>query len=368
MRKRFMALITMLLVLPLCACSNDDVNETFSNTPSNINEDKQTAVAEESGLEAESDFTQYEETEEVDYNGLIIQRIFIDSSDPENYHATVSLTCLDIDTGTSDSVSDFDFNLAKEGVDGYILPYSPHLVGEVANRESLDEGYDKLTLDEYSAETGLRTAGWMDKSGEFFDVTGYLGLESEYGIGYSAVGFLDDYFVFCEHIHETRRQYYSVPISDMKIENVKQSSNPYAERSQELAEKSLGLPRYDENTWRDEECVFFDAHSGSISGDSIYIVTKTSIDEFKPENYGCRNGIGNPDGTQFAYLVCTDEEQQLYDIHIANREDFSFIKDVEITDGEEYQFSMGRGHPEIGGINSTGNLAEEYYCHLIDWE
>mgnify|MGYP006990188209 CR=1 FL=1 len=63
------------------------------------------------------------------------------------------------------------------------------------NEDSLDDKtiviYYFFALDKYSAETGLRTAGWMDKNGEFFDVTDYLGLESEYGIGYSAVGFLD---------------------------------------------------------------------------------------------------------------------------------------------------------------------------------
>lgn len=349
-------LLTASLTLSLCSCAGNDNNETISDESLNMNENSQAEV--ENDLESENYFNQYQEDEEKDYDGLIIQRIFIDSPDSENYHATVSLTCLDIDSGTSDSVSDFDFNLVKEGADGYIIPYSPRLIGEIANREMFNDNYGRMILDKYSAETGLRTAGWMDRNGEYFDVTGYLGLESEYGIGYSAVGFLDDYFVFGEYIHETRLQFYSVPISDMRIENIIQSSNPYAERG--LGSKV---------SWANEnkDWIFFNVGSGTTSEWSIDIFAETGIYHYKPENYGCQFGIGSPDGTQFACLVCTDEEQYLFDIYIVNMEDLSFAKSVEITDGEEYQFSTWEGHPEIynGVIDSE---LGQYSCHLIDWE
>jgi hypothetical protein len=49
-------------------------------------------------------------------------------------------------------------------------------------------------------------------------------------------------------------------------------------------------------------------------------------------------------------------------------EDLSFAKSVEITDGEEYQFSTWEGHPEISN-NTIGLLeSDQYSCHLIDWE
>ena len=149
MRKRFMVLLAVSLTLSVCACAENDTNEPISEESLNTNEN--------SPAEVENDFNQYQEDEEVDYDGLIIQRIFIDSPDSENYHATVSLTCLDIDSGTSDSVSDFDFNLAKDGVSGYIIPSSPRLVGEIANREMFNDNYGRMILDKYSAETGLRT-------------------------------------------------------------------------------------------------------------------------------------------------------------------------------------------------------------------
>lgn len=350
MRKRFMVLLAVSLTLSVCACAENDTNEPISEESLNTNEN--------SPAEVENDFNQYQEDEEVDYDGLIIQRIFIDSPDSENYHATVSLTCLDIDSGTSDSVSDFDFNLAKDGVSGYIIPSSPRLVGEIANREMFNDNYGRMILDKYSAETGLRTAGWMDKNGDFFDVIDYLGLESEYEIGYSAVGFLNDYFVFGEYIHGARLQFYSVPISDMSIENVIQSSNPYAERG--LGSKVSWI---NEN----EDWVFLNVGSGTTSEWSIDIFAETGIYRYKPENYGCQFGIGSPDGTQFACLVCTDEEQYLFEIYIVNMEDLSFAKSVEITDGEEYQFSTWEGHPEIYNDIIDSELGQ-YSCHLIDWE
>ena len=357
LRKGFTALLVALLTLSLCACAKNDTIETVPDESLNMSENSQAEA--ENDWETESDFNQYQEDEEVDYNGLIIQRIFIDNPDSENYHATVSLTCLNIDTGASDSVNDFSFDLPKDGADGYIIPYSPRLVGEIANREMFNENYSRMALDKYSAETRLRTAGWMDKNGEFFDVTDYLGLESEYGIGYSAVGFLDDYFVFGEYIHETRLQFYSVPISDMSIENVVQSSNPFTERG-----LGSGCSWINE----DEDWMFYNVGSGTMSERSIDIFAETGIYRYKPENYGCQFGIGNPDGTQFACLACTDEEQHLFEIYIVNMEDLSFAKSVEITDGEEYQFSTWEGHPEISN-NTIGLLeSDQYSCHLIDWE
>ena len=131
--------MTVLLTLSLCACAKNDTIETVPDESLNMSENSQAEA--ENDWETESDFNQYQEDEEVDYNGLIIQRIFIDNPDSENYHATVSLTCLNIDTGASDSVNDFSFDLPKDGVDGYIIPYSPRLVGEIANRETHQEQF-----------------------------------------------------------------------------------------------------------------------------------------------------------------------------------------------------------------------------------
>lgn len=375
MKTRFLLLLfAACLTCGLCACSggnvsvNDGGNANPETTPSSqgATEPEVTDNNETEGTN-EGSLPLPEEQTFPEYDGLIIERVYSRRNSNTGYHFTVDLTCLDIDTGTSQSVSVFDFDVAHKGIqDGYIMPASMTLGGQVNNRDLFSEHYDKIALGRFSDDTETISAGWMDRNGNFFDVSGTLGLKPEYGIGFKAIGFCGDYFVFGEYKNTNiGTNYCYVPVSDLREENIvaiEQGivNNPYLALSGKF---HVGDPP--KITWVGQNLAFGDMSNGRIA-----IGEESQMIEFKPANANCRNGIGSPDETQLAFLQ--KDENDIYGLYVTEIHNLSAIRRIEIMDGTEYLFSTWTGTDGTHttafgtGVSISGEGLKE--CYLIDWE
>lgn len=375
MKNRLLSfLFVVCLTCGLCACggdggsTEDDGGINPESTPSSqgANEIGVTDSSETEGMN-EATFPFPEDQTFPEYDGLIIERVYSRGDYNTGYHFTVDLTCLNIDIGTNQSVSAFEFDVGQKDIQaGYIMPASATLFGQLYNRGLFSEHYDKMALGRFSDDAGIVSAGWMDQNGNFFDVSGALGLEPEYGIGFEAVGFCGDYFVFGEYKNaNTGTNYCYVPVSDLRKENIVAIekgivNNPYLALSGKF---HVGDPS--KITWVGQNLAF-----GDISNGRIAIGDENQMIEFKPTNADCRNGIGSPGETQLAYLQ--KNENNTYGLYITEIHNLSAVRQIEIMDGTEYPFSTWTGSDGTRTIAfGTGNPTSKeglIGCYLIDWE
>lgn len=364
----FVFLFAACLACSLCACGGGDMsangggNANPEATPSSqgATEPEVTDNNEAEGT-TEGSLPLPKEQTFPEYDGLIIEQIYSRGNSNTGHRFTVDLTCLNIDTGTSQPVSVFEFDVGQINVrNGYIMPDSATLIGQVYNRSLFSEHYDKMALGRLSDDTGIISAGWMDRNGNFFDVSGALGLESEYGIGFHTVGFCGDYFIFGEYKNRNMRTNYRyVPVSDIREENIVAIDGIVDSPYFALGSK-FGVGNNSVNiTWVGQNLAFRDLPSGGIA-----IIDENQITEFNPTNARCRNGIGSPDETQLAFLQMN--ENDIYEVHITEIHNLSAIRKIEITDGTEYIFSTWTG----SSIGTGGSIIGEGLmgCYLIDWE
>ncbi len=121
------------------------------------------------------------------YSGLVIGRWYIehiDGSLSNGTHYTISLDCLDVDSGEVRNISEFNFDVKsityQTSTGGWSAEHDFRFesfpIVLCAPAEGFNASYDKMVFDKRVQEREY-TAGWIDCEGNFFDVTGTLGLE-----------------------------------------------------------------------------------------------------------------------------------------------------------------------------------------------
>lgn len=313
-KKGLSLLLAVCLAGSLCACGNDGGNTAPQDPTPPPAEDvpQEVDVPEEdfSEPEPEPEFEPEPEPEpepQPEPKGLVILDSTIVKGNA-NTQEGCTIYCLDPDTGESTVIADFNCKIGFDlGEYFYYLPFS-------ANTYSFSEDYTKIAVTKRFKKNGENHAGWLDQSGNFFDVTEALGQQSKSDfddpVDYIAVGFSNGCFGFSQILtgSNTTNQYY-IPVDNvvsaaLQTGDVRQKDHPYNEEGALLMGQYSGeVYPNDVTSWIDATHAVVNKVEYSVYSSWIVDTAAQTLSAYVPgdsrENW---NGRVSPDGTQIAFL------------------------------------------------------------------
>ncbi len=247
-------------------------------------------------------------TEEVLVTGEVEGIIMLQADWGSDVVPTFTVSAINPDTGEYHTVSSFMFEVAAPiRADDYtVIPERGY---------TLDANYASLFNGDYTCMVATKTflgneeqhAGWVDQSGNFFDVTEALGegRQSDFddAVHFIAVGFTDDnYFVYTKPPYDI---YYFVPLDNLVPEAILQVGNEDKRimRNQE----AWGWLKWNRPTcWLDNNTFLVDDTLEGQCG--IASISEQSIRSYIPgESRTNWSGVVSPDGTQIAFLSASQK-------------------------------------------------------------
>lgn len=267
---------------------NNEPNEEAQNQP------------DENGLATETPSQSGEEPEEpeevagiiameTDFTTLFDFIIF--SIDPESGEQRV-ITSLTFPANSEDTLyllpSDYYYSSAKQWV---------------------SDDFSRVAATLLIVSTGEHHAGWFTADGRFFDVTAALGLESKNDfsspVHYYALGFANDYFVYCMDDKENDPVYYSVPIDNVTGEAVVATNALYDAMPMHEYEYML-------TDWIDDtRCLIdqgYESYRDRKTDSLVYDCATGEMTKYVPGDARYSwNGVASPDGTTIAFLSSARE-------------------------------------------------------------
>lgn len=353
MRNRIIALLLCAGMLLLGGCSDHSSSSAGSATIEPDVEDFASETVETPPVSSEAPKDALD-----GYSGLVIGRWYvehIDGSLSNGTHYTISLDCLDVDSGEVRNISEFNFDVKsityQTSTGGWSAEHDFRFesfpIVLCAPAEGFNASYDKMVFDKRVQEREY-TAGWIDCEGNFFDVTGTLGLEPKNEYGFTAMGFVGDYFCFGDAGYSST---YYVPISDLRAENVVE-----------------GFPRETRianATWFGEDYALVELLDPEIDGKSVYIYdveamrnTKLVSDAFIQSH----SGVVSPDGAQIA-LLGRNSDDAPFDIYIVDSDNFSNARKVSMPEGADILFDKSYSSTPSSAAKDEGLV----FCGLLAW-
>lgn len=302
MKNRIIALTLCAGMLLLGGCASDGgttgspPEPSAGSTSSSVETE---APSEESGeLVSESeDPVEAEEPQETsgiiamvaDFTTLFDFTIF--SVDPESGEQRV-ITRLTFPANSEDTLyllpSDYYYSSAKQWV---------------------SDDFSKVAATLLIMSTGEHHAGWFTSDGTFFDVTAALGLEPQNDFDspahYYALGFVNDFFVYCMDDKENDPVYYSVPINNVTGEAVVTTNALYDAMPMHEYEYML-------TDWIDDtRCLIdqgYESYRDRKTDSLVYDCATGEMTKYVPGDARYSwNGVASPDGTTIAFLSSARE-------------------------------------------------------------
>ena len=176
-------------------------------------------------------------------------------------------------------------------------------------RQWVSDDFSKVATTLLMMSTGEHHAGWFTSDGTFFDVTAALGLESQNDFDspahYYALGFVNDYFVYCMDDKENDPVYYSVPIDNVTGEAVVTTNALYDAMPTHEYEYML-------TDWIDDtRCLIdqgYESYRDRKTDSFIYDCATGEMTKYVPGDARYSwNGVASPDGTTIAFLSSAKE-------------------------------------------------------------
>lgn len=235
-----------------------------------------------------------------------------------------------------------------------------------------DSTYSRMTTKKYLTTTGEEHAGWLTADGEFFDVTEAIGWDRQSDfdapVHSASMGFTDnDLFIFSvkDSNDNTKTVYYSVPVSDVTVDNVQEChvsacSEYVVENYSEYYTKLLweyGKP----TSWIDGTHCILTPKRGLPNNPVASVILDTesgTLTEYIPggsrDNW---NGHISPDGTQIAFTSALKNGSEKPDIFIVSVDGGDPIRVA------EHNFILAGADPDFG----SGIVTYSDCTILLDW-
>ncbi|GFI50309.1 hypothetical protein IMSAGC020_01515 [Lachnospiraceae bacterium] len=384
MRKRITVALFVAACLLIGGCgSSSDPNSMANNIPDETESSEEEALSgiDDVELEGYVDIEEMEESEEekadsdtsAEAKGIVAML----------YNAgTFQIVTINPENGEQSVFANFylggdspDFISASKRV-------SAHTGSFYGNRRDwFSNDYTKMIYTQYDIlDTGVITkshAGWIDRDGEFFDVTAAVGMEHEADFSspgselQSACGFKDNMFVFREE-----DTYYQVPIDNLSSDQVSEIDGDewrYGKLLYNLDIPSTGLEYPYVTSWIDADRYIADDFLCEYTVNSVIVQTGTDeTTEYIPESE--RNnwsGVLSPDGDTVAFLSISGQydgtSPEIYTVPLTGGEPSKVL--VSSTSDLLFDFTTV-SHKDIGmGLSETGKSeSERFRCYLLGWE
>lgn len=249
-------------------------------------------------------------------------------------------------------------------------------------RDWFSDDYTKMIYTQYDiSDDGALIkshAGWIDRNGEFFDVTAAVGME--HGTDFSnpspesqsACGFREEMFIFNEG-----DTYYQVPTNNVSSDQVSEINGDdwhYKRKLYNLDQPSNGLQYPYTTSWIDDNRCIADSYLCDYVVNSVIVQTETDEEiEYIPKaERNNWSGVISPDGSTIAFFSISSKydgtSPEIYTIPLAGGEPSKLSVNQA---GSDLLFDLTNvSHKDIGmGISETGKSeSEKFRCYLLGWE
>ena len=259
-------------------------------------------------------------------------------------------------TGDSCELSQFQFtNVNQYNAEFTIQP--AWRFGHYANLyDHFSSDYTKIAATKAISSSGEVHAGWLDTSGNFYDVTEALGEQAQSDFdapaSYYAVGFQEDMFIYVCSDDEQDDQYHGVSLDDI---------TPGASWEIDDADKLIGVDRdawywlvgYRPTDWLDDDRVLVETMQSKCR---IATISSQTLEEYLPGESTHHNwsAVASPDGTQVAFISRPDAGNEI-NMYIA-----SISGDNPVRLEPDF---MPVFHPTAANIVSSGMAC----CYILEW-
>lgn len=314
----------------LMQAPNDDIigNEDFEQAPKEENASLDAESMEEEVLS---------ETGEIE-GIIVVQNYFYHADDGISNIFVYSIESINPATGESAKIAEFSIN-RPHNVTSSEFYYLTPIIG-LNNRFGYDRrffsnDFSKMAATKVFNDKNETHAGWIDQSGEFFDVTEALGEQSsDFGdpVTYGAIGFTEDnLFVYSNNPSPSYMYWHNDDFRYVSPDsNKSQEGNPL----EGLCQIIDGNNRFYCISDRIDEGTFLvDGYEGDFCGSMLYNPKSHESSEYIPGTSRSNwSGVSSPDGSQIAFLSMPKE---------------------------------GNGNPEIFIIPFEGGEPEKLDCNII---
>ncbi len=315
----------------LMQAPNDDIigNEDFEQEPEEEN----------ASLDAESIEEEVVVAETGEIEGIIVvQNYFYHADDGISNIFVYSIESINPTTGESAKIAEFSIN-RPHNVTSSEFYYLTPIIG-LNNRFGYDRrffsnDFSKMAATKVFNDKNETHAGWIDQSGEFFDVTEALGEQSsDFGdpVTYGAIGFTEDnLFVYSNNPSPSYMYWHNDDFRYVSPDsNKSQEGNPL----EGLCQIIDGNNRFYCISDRIDEGTFLvDGYEGDFCGSMLYNPKSHESSEYIPGTSRSNwSGVCSPDGSQIAFLSMPKE---------------------------------GNGNPEIFIIPFEGGEPEKLNCDIV---
>lgn len=224
MRKRGLVVL-MLACLAVTGCRKAiDVDSIEHNN------DTASTDYDDTYVEPEEDYIEEEEyekeEEEIPDSPAEVEGIVGMVRQDNTFDSTIQIVAINPETGVQNIINEFYLEYPHHTDEIGFLPPADSIFGNDSNMFS--EDYTKLAITQYYVQGVEAHAGWVDNTGEFFDVTEAIGAVTEkdfsnpdpvqqYGIGFSG-----DSFVFSNSrdVNRPETKFFCVPVDNISEELV----------------------------------------------------------------------------------------------------------------------------------------------------
>lgn len=301
-----------------------------------------------------------------EHSGLIILTCIPPNSDTYILGTTTyAVQCLNVDTGEITDIAEYNINVNY--TDEVQYPKEDQKYFYINQRDRFSKNFDKFAITAKFLSDSSRHAGWIDKSGQFFDVIEALGLapESDFSdpVDYFACGFAEDgSYVFARRGSglSSEYAYYSIDPNSLDSAMINES-NPYLGYDEKydkgLDSWNRGGQHSGVTDWIDDTHCIVDVGDDHSSTMIMDIETIEKVNYLPTTSRICWDGIISPDGEKIAFLSrgsdTGTEIPSIFIVPIAGGDPVKLESSVQFTYGNPYMYSVGNG---IGLVT------------LIDWQ
>lgn len=371
--------ITLLVLFALCfalsACGDSSDNSaTLVSTPEVVVidepepdelesneldlEDTDKIVADETeGIEAG------DEVDQDELNGIVILE-----ADLTVNHPTFDIFTIDSITAEMREVASFCITMAARDDISYFYEQASFMARYGNYKDMFSPDYSKMVVTIYDstkvAGKQEQHAGWIDQSGNIFDLTQALGIESDYvtTIKHASVGFMDENtFVYVDRSND-EHIYYAVPLDNIQTEAVVQM-DPNDIYIHDITKSSLAFMNSQPPTyWIDDTHYYGNGywirhHAHSIIMD-ITTGTSTNLVSVDDNHMTFWSPVPSPDQEHLALIAHRDTGGGVADLVLMNIESGEINLVCNLKDATMNSGSM---------ISSDINVGDFCYA-ILDWK
>lgn len=280
-------------------------NDDFGRPP----EDECAEWEEDDGIEEEVVVAETGEIEGI----IVVQNYFYHADDGVSNIFVYSVQAVNPNTGESTKIAEFSIN-RPHNVTSSEFYYLTPIIG-LNNRFGYDRrffsnDFSKMAATKVFNDKNETHAGWIDQSGEFFDVTEALGEQSsDFGdpVTYGAIGFTEDnLFVYSNNPSPSYMYWHN---DDFRYVNPDSNKSQEGNPLEGLCQIIDGNNRFYCISDRIDEGTFLvDGYEGDFCGSMLYNPKSHESSEYIPGTSRSNwSGVCSPDGSQIAFLSMPKE-------------------------------------------------------------